>query len=132
MRFSERRYCGILSRAACVPACAVIDDSAAGYAPGMLSDASGLPLRHRRIISQAAWICKAHKYANIGRFHDFSKDGMCDILGKYRGCIRAAFPVAAWESAQKWAGSFFVQMLTPLLFRWWRGMGVGEAFVFCV
>lgn len=54
MRFSERRYCGILSHAACVPACAVIDDSAADYAPGMLSDASGLPLRHRHIIAQTA------------------------------------------------------------------------------
>ena len=107
MRFSERRYCGILSHAACVPACAVIDDSAADYAPGMLSDASGLPLRHRHIIAQTVWICKAHKYANIERFQDFSNDGVCDIIGKYRGRIRAAFPVAAWESAQKWAGSFF-------------------------
>lgn len=51
MRFSERRYCSILS-AACVPACAVIDDSAEDYAPGMLSDASGLPLRHTHIIAQ--------------------------------------------------------------------------------
>ena len=92
MRFSERRYCGILIRAACVPACAVIDDSAEDYAPGMLSYASGLPLQHTHIIAQTVWICKAYKHANIGRFQDFSKDGVCDIISKYRGRIRAAFP----------------------------------------
>ena len=132
MRFSERRYCGILGRAACVPVCAVIDDSAEDYVPGMLSDASGLPLRHMYIIAQAMMIWKEHGYANIGRFQGFPKDDVCDIISMYWGRIRAAFPVAAWESAQKWAGSFFVQMRMPLLFQGMRGMGVREHLFFCV